>query len=100
MNELKTITFDWDEGNLGHATRKGLTKDDIEYVLKNDPMVRPDRYPIDVEERWNAIGKTQEGRTAFIVFTFREVEEMLCLRPITARYMHRKEIEKYDKQNP
>lgn len=100
MNTMKPNIFDWDEGNLGHTAKHGMTPSEIEYVLSNDPMVKPDRYPAEIEERWNAIGQTQEGRHAFIVFTFREVEEVLCMRPISARYMRRKEIERYDRQNP
>ncbi len=33
----------------------------------------------------------------FVVFMFRTVEDELCIRPIPARYMHRKEIEKMSK---
>ena len=97
---MKQITFDWDAGNLHHATKRDdVTRAEIEFVLSNDPMVKPDPHPPEIEERWNAIGKSQSGREMFIVFMFREVEEVLCIRPISARFMHRKEIEKYDQEN-
>jgi len=35
------------------------------------------------------------GRDLFVVLTFRIVAGRRLLRPITARYMHRKEIERY-----
>ena len=95
---MKQIIFDWDEGNIEHTTRRGITLSEIEFVLSNDPMVKPDHYPAEIEERWNAIGQNEVGRFVFIVFTFREISEVLKMRPITARYMHDKEVRKYERQ--
>jgi uncharacterized protein len=36
----------------------------------------------------------------FIVFTFRRKGDEVLIRPISARYMHRKEVEAYEKENP
>jgi uncharacterized protein len=36
----------------------------------------------------------------FIVFTIRRKGDELLIRPISARYMHQKEIEAYEKENP
>lgn len=36
----------------------------------------------------------------FIVFTFRRKGEEVLIRPTSARYMHKKEIEAYEKENP
>jgi hypothetical protein len=36
----------------------------------------------------------------FIVFTLRRKGEEALIRPISARYMHKKEIEAYEKENP
>ncbi len=52
------------------------------------------------EERLWAIGKTDAGRYVFVVFTFREQDGIRLIRPISARYMHRKEIDAYEKENP
>ena len=35
----------------------------------------------------------------FVVFTIREKEGDLFIRPISARYMHRKETEGYEKES-
>jgi uncharacterized DUF497 family protein len=51
------------------------------------------------EPRFIAIGKTGLGRFAFVAFTPRLRGSMRLLRPITARYMHRKEIKKYEKES-
>ena len=45
MSALKRIDFDWDEGNLEHATKHGVARSEIEQVFRNDPMIVPDPYP-------------------------------------------------------
>ncbi len=52
------------------------------------------------ETRFRAIGKTPSGRHVFLVFTMREKEGKDYIRPISARYMHKTEIEHYEKENP
>jgi uncharacterized DUF497 family protein len=98
MIVLKPIRFDWDNGNLEHTTRHGVSPAEIEYLFTHDPMVSPDPYPVNVEERWRAIGKNEDGRYVFVVFMFRTVEDELSIRPISARYMHGKEIESYERR--
>lgn len=95
---MKPIRFDWDQGNLEHTARHGVSASEIEYLFYNDPMVSPDPYPENVEERWRAIGNNESGRAVFVVFMFRAVEDEICIRPISARYMHKKEIESYEQR--
>jgi uncharacterized protein len=45
-----------------------------------------------------AIGKTAAGRYVFLVFVPRKVARQTVLRPISARYMHQKEIDHYESQ--
>ena len=90
---MKSIRFDWDQGNLEHTARHGVSASEIEYLFYNDPMVSPDPYPENVGARWPAIGNSESGRTVLVVFMFRAVEDEICIRPISARYMHKKEIE-------
>ena len=54
----------------------------------------PDPHPD--EPRMRAIGKSSVGRYAFLVFMPREIEGQWLLRPISARYMHQKEIDHYE----
>lgn len=86
--------FDWDAGNLDHCRKHGLSPAEIESVFESVPAVFPDPFPD--ERRYRAIGKTKGGRFAYIVFMFRELDGKRHIRPISARYMHRKEIEKYE----
>jgi len=50
------------------------------------------------EERFKAIGKTDKVRGIFVVFTVRMWRGKRLIRPISARYMHRKEMDHYEKE--
>ena len=43
-----------------------------------------------------AIGKSAAGRYVFVVFLLRKIDGQTKLRPISARYMHQKEIAYYE----
>ena len=45
-----------------------------------------------------AIGKSAAGRYVFVVFMLREIDGQTKLRPISARYMHQKEIDHYERR--
>ena len=90
--------LDWDEGNWPKCAKHGLTKTEIEFVLSNTPLVLRDKNTNLSESRFNAVGTTTEGRYLFIVFTFRTVAGLRLMRPISARYMHAKEIERYEQR--
>ena len=62
--------------------------------------ILPDAAHSERERRFRAIGRTAKGRGVFIVFTLRRNGDELLIRPISARYMHKKEIESYEKENP
>jgi uncharacterized protein len=91
--------FDWDEGNRDKCQKHGLSITEIEYVLSHaETLITPDPEHSFGEQRLLAIGRTAEGRPTFVVFTLREGARGLKLRPISARHMHQKEIEKYEKE--
>ena len=50
------------------------------------------------EERFKAIGRTDDGRSVVIVFTLRHRAGENFVRPISARYMHAKEIANYEEE--
>jgi uncharacterized protein len=50
------------------------------------------------EERFKAIGKDDDGRGIFVVFTMRTRRGKRLIRPISARYMHKKEMSHYEKE--
>ena len=55
-----------------------------------------DPYP--GELRMRAIGRIEAGRYVFLVFMFRTISSQTRLRPISARYMHQKEIDHHEQQ--
>lgn len=91
--------FDWDDGNRAKCQKHGVSITDIEAVFSRDPPVAPDLKHATAEDRFIAIGRTGEGRPIFVAFTIRIGKNRRYIRPISARYMHKKEIERYEKEN-
>jgi uncharacterized DUF497 family protein len=90
--------FDWDEGNRKKCVKHRLSVHAIESLFDGPVAVFPAPAHASEEERFLGIGKTDEGRSVFIVFTLRQRDEGILLRPISARYMHKKEIDYYEKE--
>jgi hypothetical protein len=64
----------------------------------NPPEVLPDPEHSDREERFKAIGRTEDRRVVLIVFTLGVRDGETLIRPISARYMRRKESDYYEKE--
>ena len=93
--------FDWDRGNRDKCQKHGMSIEEIEGVFKRPVVILPVTETSEGEPRLKAIGKTSSGRHAFIVFTWRaERDGSAMLRPISARFMHRKEVESYEEAYP
>lgn len=90
--------FDWDGGNWPKCARHGVSKAEIEAMFHGTPMVLPDRTGVGGETRLNAIGLTEAERHLFVVFTIRETGGVALIRAISARYMHQKEIDHYERR--
>lgn len=91
---MKITGFDWDDGNWPKCGKHGVSREDIEAVLLGTPAVMPDPHPD--EPRMRAIGKTPSGRYVFLVFMPRKIGQKIVLRPISARFMHQKEVAHYE----
>ena len=98
--DLAIEEFDWDEGNRAKCQRHGVSIGEIEAVLRGQPRVAPDPAHSADEDRLIAIGRNQHGRPIFVAFTIRERDHKLLIRPITARYMHAREIRRYEAAGP
>ncbi len=68
---------------------------EIELAFESNPMIIDDRVHSNSEKRLMALGKAK-GRAIFVVFTLRDVDGDRCIRPISARYMHKKEVERHE----
>jgi uncharacterized DUF497 family protein len=96
----KVAGFDWDTGNLEKCQKHGVSVMEIEGLFARPHTTRLDVAHSLAEERLRVIGKTNTGRYVFLVFTIRERNGERFIRPISARYMHGKEVEHYEKENP
>lgn len=88
--------FDWDDGNRAHCRKHGVTLAEIERLLTGEALIAPDLKHADQEDRLIAVGRTDEGRPLFVAFAIRDRRGHRLIRPVSARYMHAKEIENYE----
>jgi uncharacterized protein len=100
MMTLHANGFDWDNGNRAKCEKHGLSVATIEDLFARPLAVLPDEAHSQREKRFRAIGHTDKGRRVFIVFTFRRKGDDVLIRPISARYMHKKEVDAYEEENP
>ncbi|MDC0358099.1 BrnT family toxin [Oligoflexia bacterium] len=97
--KVSVFDVDWDEGNTSKCQKHGITLEMIEEFLAGDFVAFPDIYHSTAEERIFAFGiNPQNGRHMAVMFTLREYDQKLHVRPISARYMHSKEVNKYEKE--
>lgn len=78
--------FRWNEWNLDHVTKHGISTVDAEYVVLN--AVRP--YPLRREdEKWLVWGPTPAARLAQVVFVTDEDDSIYIIhaRPLTRAEM-------------
>ena len=100
MVEESIAGFDWDDGNRHKCLQHGVSVEQVESLFLRPIMILPDQAHSGVETRFKAVGMTTDGRHIFLVFTIRTRKSERTIRPISARYMHRKEVEHYEKENP
>ena len=91
----KVLEFEWDAGNIDKSYQKhDITPREAEEVFVSEELyVAKDIKHAEKERRFIAFGRTQTGINLFIVFTMRRNK----IRIISARKMHKKEADKYEK---
>ena len=92
--------FDWDRGNRAKCQKHGLSIALIESLFARPLAIVPSTAGPREESRFCAVGQTGNGRRVFLVFTLRRKGNEQLIRPISARYMHKKEMDAYEKDNP
>jgi uncharacterized DUF497 family protein len=95
---MQVAGFDWDHGNRSKCQEHGVSQTAIESMFRGSIAVLPDPIHSSSEERFKAIGKSDEDRWILIVFTVRTRRGERLVRPISARYMHKKEVDHYEKE--
>ena len=97
---MRVDGFDWDPGNIEKCEKHGLAREDIEdFFYQDNIYVAPDIEHSITESRFFAIGRLlKSGRAVIVVFTIRDKEGKKLIRPISARFMHKKEVNRYEKE--
>lgn len=95
---MKLVGFDWNSGNWPKCGKHGVSRVEIEAVFHSDPGVYADPDHSFEEQRLRAIGRSGEGRFIFVAFTIRRHDDGFVIRPISARYMHRREVDRYERR--
>ena len=91
--------FDWDEGNRAKCQKHGVSITQFEALFAHNPRIAPDpKHSVD-EDRLIAVGKIDTGRPIFVAYTIRIKHRQRLIRPVTARYMHVKEVAAYEKES-
>ena len=89
--------FDWDEGNARKSEDKhGVSQADAEQMFFNNPLFLDDLKHSADEERFQALGATNDGRLLHVTFTMRA--DATLIRVISARPMNAKERMRYGKE--
>ena len=89
------VGFEWDNGNIYKNEKKhGIKWQEIEEVFFNEPLlIYKDLKHSEIECRCYVLGKTNENKKLFVVFTKRNKK----IRVISARVMNKKERAIYER---
>lgn len=72
--------IEWDDANREHATRHGITEEEINQVLRGSPVIRRNRKGRSGD--YYAFGSTHGGREVVVVVAWDSARRII--RPITA----------------
>jgi uncharacterized DUF497 family protein len=96
---MQALLFDWDEHNQPKCEAR-VPVDQIEVMLAGNPSIYPDTAHSSEETRYLAIGTVDTVRWIFVAFTYRVYGGTRYIRPISARYMHQNEVNRYVEEAP
>ncbi len=96
MIDLSKITgFEWNEGNRRKNDKHQVSMAESEQLFFNTPLLLlADSKHSEQEQRFHALGKTDNSRLLHITFTLRNQGQ--DIRVISARDMHKKERTIYE----
>lgn len=80
MPEVRPEGIAWDDGNLLHATAHGVSADEIDQAIANEPVYRRNKRGRSAD--FLAYGVTDGGRRVVVAVEWRHAARVV--RPITA----------------
>ena len=84
------MKFEWDQGNRPKCEKRIPIARIERFLASHRYVVFPDPFPL--EDRFDAVGHDEDGRGMFIAFM---IHDTGVIRVISARYMHKEEIDDY-----
>lgn len=94
----RVVGFEWDQGNARKNERHDVSQSEAEQVFFDPRLfVASDANHSTDEPRYHALGSTLEGRPLHVTFTLRA--DLTRIRVISARDVHRKERNLYERQS-
>ncbi len=94
--------FIWDNANLAHIARHGISSAEVEQVITNEPLDLEFQIR-NGEERLVSVGETATGRVLMVVTTFRDGATRVVTAfpaPKNIRQHYSAEKEKSDGEDP
>jgi len=94
MNSRRITGFDWDTANITHIALHKVTVEEAEEIFSDPNQVVQDdvKHSTEKEKSSIIIGKTEEGRVLYQVFTLRGNK----IRVISSRDINKKEVKLYE----
>lgn len=94
----RIVGFDWDEANARKSEKHGVSQSEAEQIFFDLKllMVADPNHSAD-ESRFHALGTTVDGRRVHVTFTLRGGGTRIWV--ISARGMHRKERQFYERKD-
>ena len=94
----RIVGFEWDAGNARKNEKHGVSQSEAEQVFFDLRLLMvADSTHSSAEPRYHALGATLDRRHLHIAFTLRAGGALI--RVISARDMHRKERQLYDRED-
>jgi len=97
MMTLPVSGFDWDAGNRAKCQDHGVSIEEIEALFARGPPHCARSKTLGGRGPSNCGRDNSSGRPLFVAFTLRTSNGRRLVRPVTARYMHAREIAAYEK---
>ncbi len=98
FGDRRLTGFDWDAGNRAKCQTHGVSIAAIEAVFAAPFFILDDPAHSSDEQRFKALIRNHDGRGILVAFTLRERNGQTLIRPVSARYMHRKEVAYYEEE--
>jgi len=88
------VEFEWDDANLDHIALHGVEPEEVEDAFADSRRKSADAYSVPGERRAAILGRTDDGRLLYVVFTRRDGR----VRTVTARDATTRERRRYERK--